>query len=191
MALAVGISFAALACSSAGPSGATSGAGGDDATAGAGGATGAGGAGGDVQSTGQGGAGAGAGSCEPDPSPDSSCTTADAKTGATCTKHCCIQCGFGGIGNKFCTCRDGIYSMCPCVPPDTWHGPSTAPTCPTADGTTTTLKNTLCSVEWQACVGTDPVSGSTPQGCVCMNNPATSRLQWYCGSTNKWFTLSQ
>jgi hypothetical protein len=25
---------------------------------------------------------------------------------------------------------------------------------------------------------------------VCMKDPATTMLKWYCGSTNKWFALA-
>jgi len=190
------------ACSSSG-SGATGGAGGagavggsgGDAPAGDGGAIGTGGAdatggqGGSIEA-GNGGAG-GAEVCPADPAPDPSCTTAAAKMGALCTKDCCIQCGFNGMGTKTCSCSGGAYTMCPCMKPTTYLGALTAPYCDTPDGTTLTLKNTLCTTEWQECIGKDAVTGSTPQGCVCMSTPVTNVLQWYCGSTNKWFALSQ
>jgi hypothetical protein len=95
------------------------------------------------------------------------------------------------MGTKTCTCADGAYTMCPCMKPPSYLGAPTAPYCDTPDGTTLTLKNTLCTTEWQECIGKDVVTGTTPQGCVCMSTPVTNVLQWYCGSTNKWFVLSQ
>jgi hypothetical protein len=35
----------------------------------------------------------------------------------------------------------------------------------------------------------DPVMGTTPQGCVCMQQESDHSLKWFCGSTNKWFRL--
>ena len=197
-ALSVGLLLFAGCSSSAsapgGDAGGGGGAAGGGAGAGGGGEPGTGGVeatgglGGSIE-MGSGGAG-GAQMCPADPAPDPSCTTAAAKMGAVCTKDCCIQCGFNGMGTKTCTCANGAYSMCPCMKPSTYLGAPTAPTCDTPDGTTLTLKNTLCTTEWQECVGKDVVSGSTPQGCVCMSTPVTNVLQWYCGSTNKWFVLS-
>jgi hypothetical protein len=69
-------------------------------------------------------------------------------------------------------------------------GAAAAPYCATADGTTTTLKNMPCTKEWDECIGKDVVTGTTPQGCACMRDPASTMLQWSCGSTNKWFALS-
>jgi hypothetical protein len=178
----------------------TTGAGGQTTTTGAGGqtttTTGAGGqtttttgAGGQTTTTtgagGQTTTGAG-GSGSTDPN----CTSTNAKTGAACTVDCIIPCGYQGLGTKTCTCTTGTYASCPCPKPTTYMGAATAPYCTTADGTTTTLKNTACTTEWQECIGKDLVSGSTPQGCVCLLNATTNALQWYCGSTNKWFALS-
>jgi hypothetical protein len=158
----------------------TTGAGGQTTTTGAGGqtttTTGAGG----QTTTGAGGSG----------STDPNCTSTNAKTGAACTVDCIIPCGYQALGTKTCTCTTGTYASCPCPKPTTYMGAATAPYCSTADGTTTTLKNTACTMEWQECIGKDLVSGSTPQGCVCLLNATTNALQWYCGSTNKWFALS-
>jgi hypothetical protein len=188
IALSLAAALAMSSCSSSGSTG--------DPGAGGAGAAPVGGAGGGP-TTGQGGdtttgAGGSAASnvCAPDPQPDMNCNTTYAKMGATCTKDCCVQCGFNGLGTKICTCDGGLYTMCPCPKPTTYLGAATAPYCDTPDGTTPTLKNTECTVEWQECVGKDLVSGTTPQGCVCMQNPSTGTLQWYCGSTNKWFSLT-
>jgi hypothetical protein len=159
----------------------TSGAGGSTTTTtGAGGATTTTGAGGMTGTTGAGGSGS---------STDPNCTSTNAKTGATCTVDCIIPCGYQGLGTKTCSCAAGVYSACPCPKPTTYAGAATAPYCTTADGTTTTLKNTACTMEWQECIGKDLVSGTTPQGCACLRNAQTNALQWYCGSTNKWFAL--
>jgi hypothetical protein len=122
------------------------------------------------------------------PSPDPTCNTVLAKTGALCTQDCSVACGFAGIGTKTCICSGGAFSACPCPRPPTFMGAPTAPLCATPDGTTTTLRNTPCATEWDECIGTDPVSGTTPQGCVCLVD-ATGALTWTCGSTNKWFSL--
>jgi hypothetical protein len=106
-----------------------------------------------------------------------------------CTVDCCVTCGFNGIGQKICTCSGGAFTACPCPVPAAYKGAPTAPYCTTPDGMTAGLKNMPCTTEWEECIGKDPVSGTTPQGCVCMNNPTTNALQWYCGSTNKWFLL--
>jgi hypothetical protein len=181
------------ATTGAGGSSATTGAGGSSATTGAGGA--AGGAGGTGPTTGTGGAtgtgGTSGGVCAVDPMPEANCNTTLAKTGATCTKDCCITCGYQGLGAKNCTCMGGVYTACPCPKPATFMGAATAPYCDslTSDGMgmTASLKNMACTTLWQECIGRDVVSGTTPQGCVCLLNATTNANQWYCGSTNKWF----
>ncbi len=131
-------------------------------------------------------------------SSDANCTTALAKTGAACTVNCCLSCGLGALGTKTCACDGTMYTACPCPRPATYLGKNpttgdaaTAPNCNETAGTTTVLlKNTACTTEWNQCIGTDSVAGSTPLGCVCMKDPATTMLKWYCGSTNKWFALA-
>jgi hypothetical protein len=124
--------------------------------------------------------------------PDESCTTTYAKTGAECSRDCQIGCGFQSLGTKYCSCSEGKYSQCPCPRPDTLMAPAEAPLCATygaEDGLTTGLKSRPCDEEWAACVGQDPVTGTTPQGCVCMQHEVTHALLWVCGSTNKWFKM--
>ena len=121
---------------------------------------------------------------------DANCNTTYAKTGATCTMDCQIECGFNGMGTKTCTCMGGVYTMCPCPVPAEYGGAATAPYC-AGDGMTVALDDMPCEVEWDQCIGKDVVSGSTPKGCVCMKDPANSdALTWFCGSTNKWFALA-
>jgi hypothetical protein len=73
-----------------------------------------------------------------------------------------------------------------------YMGAAMAAYCQTSDGMglTTSLKNTACTTQWAECIGKDLVSGTTPQGCVCLLNATSNTLQWACGSTNKWFTLT-
>jgi hypothetical protein len=137
-------------------------------------------------SAGSGGAGGTTTSCSG--SPDMNCTSTLAKTGQTCTVDCCLPCGYQGLGQKVCTCSAGVYTMCPCPRPAAYLGAATAPYCP-GDGMTANIKNMPCTTEWQQCIGTDPVSGATPEGCVCLRNALTNTLQWVCGTTNKWFAL--
>jgi hypothetical protein len=137
-----------------------------------------------------GGAGSDGGSGTDGGNPDPNCTTANARTGAACTRDCLIGCGFNGIGTKTCTCVSGAYSECPCPRPAGYMGAATAPYCATPDGTTTALKNMPCATEWDQCIGKDVVTGTTPQGCACLRDPASTMLLWACGSTNKWFALS-
>jgi hypothetical protein len=143
----------------------------------------AGGAGG---SNGSGGSSATVGECaELD-----NCNTACAKTGESCTGDCDVECGFNGIGNKHCTCVEGIYIQCPCPRPPEFDGPETALYCDVllgGDGMMASYKDGDCDTEWKACVARDPNTG-TPRGCVCMKDPdAHLALRWSCGSTNKWF----
>jgi hypothetical protein len=137
----------------------------------------------------------GAGVCEgatPDPTcfpgnPDENCDSTNARTGSTCARDCRVACGFQQMGLKICTCAGGVYSQCPCPKPEGYLGAATAPPCETPDGTTDALDDQPCSMEWQQCIGSDPVTGNTPRGCVCMTNRLSGTLQWYCGSTNRWF----
>lgn len=124
--------------------------------------------------------------------PDPSCTSSNAKTGATCARDCQIGCGFQSMGTKLCTCAGGSYSQCPCPRPATFAAPEEAPLCTaygSPDGLTTPLKGAPCDQEWAACIGTDPVTGTTPQGCACLRHELEGTLEWFCGSTNKWFKL--
>src|SRR5882672_11107506 len=105
-------------------------------------------------------------------SSDPNCTTALARKGASCTVDCTIPCGYMRLGTKVCSCVGDSYSMCLFARPSSFLGAAKAPACATPDGTTTTLKNTPCTTEWEECVGRDPVSGNTPLGCVCMMDPS-------------------
>jgi hypothetical protein len=122
---------------------------------------------------------------------DASCTSSTAKTGAACTVNCCIPCGLNSMGNRVCTCTGGSYASCSCGRPASYMGknisnddPNTAPPCAN-DGTVAMMKGTACTTEWEQCITSDAPSGTTYQGCACMMG--NSGLQWYCGSTNKWF----
>jgi hypothetical protein len=117
---------------------------------------------------------------------DPSCNSTNAKTGATCTKDCQLGCGFLRMGLKYCTCLNGAYTQCPCPKPDSYLGAATAPLCP-GDGLTANSDDQPCTTEWEQCIGTDMVTGSTPRGCACLKDPVGGTLSWICGSTNKWF----
>lgn len=117
------------------------------------------------------------------------CDSTNAKVGVPCTVDCAIPCGFGGLGQKYCSCSGGAYWQCPCIPPPDWQGAQTAGCCAdfgSPDGQTTSLKGTPCDTEWAQCVGTDPNTG-TPKGCACIKTPGNPALTWQCGSTNHWF----
>jgi hypothetical protein len=137
----------------------------------------------------------GDGICEgatPDPTcfpvnPDPSCNSTNARSGSACSIDCRVACGFQNMGLKICTCEGGVYAQCPCPPPENYLGAPTAPACQTSDGTTEELDDTPCTTEWEQCIGTDAVTGNTPRGCACLTNRLTGTLQWYCGSTNRWF----
>lgn len=127
---------------------------------------------------------------------DPNCTTANAKSDATCTKDCKIGCGFDQLGTKLCSCVGGVYSQCPCPRPASYKGAEVAKYCDDPDfpsasetGLMQEMKGLPCETEWEQCVARDIPPGNTPRGCVCMLNPTTNDLQWYCGSTNKWFML--
>ena len=125
----------------------------------------------------------------PDPAPmgDVNCTSDDAKGGMACTQPCVTTCGFYELGTRSCDCVSGVFVSCHCPRPWNYQGPSSAPPCSTPDGRTHWLDNTACTDEWAECVGSDPVSGTNPRGCVCLTDPVNGKLEWTCGSTNKWF----
>ena len=125
----------------------------------------------------------------PDPAPmgDVNCTSDDAKGGMACTQPCVTTCGFYELGTRSCDCVSGVFVSCHCPRPWNYQGPSSAPPCSTPDGRTHWLDNPACTDEWAECVGSDPVSGTNPRGCVCLTDPVNGKLEWTCGSTNKWF----
>lgn len=123
----------------------------------------------------------------PVPTPDVNCTSDHAKGGMACSMPCVTTCGFYDLGTKGCDCVNGVFVSCHCPRPWDYQGATTAPTCDTPDGRTHWIDNTPCTNEWAQCIGTDPVSGTNPRGCVCLTDPVNGKLEWTCGSTNKWF----
>ena len=123
-------------------------------------------------------------------SADANCYPGLAVSGATCTTDCSgVPCGFADIGMRSCECTGGYYSGCHCPRPPEYLGAHTAPPCDTPDGRALPLRHEPCSVEWAQCIGIDPVEGSIPRGCACLENPLNGdRLTWFCGSTNRWFS---
>jgi hypothetical protein len=124
---------------------------------------------------------------DPTPKPDVNCTSDRAKGGMACTAACVTSCGYYGMGIKTCDCVSGVFVSCHCPRPLYYQGATTAPACATPDGQTHWLDNTACTTEWAECIGNDPVSGSNPRGCLCLTDPVNGKLEWTCGSTNKWF----
>ena len=124
---------------------------------------------------------------KPTPTPDANCTSDHAKGGMACSTPCVTTCGFYDLGTKGCDCVNGVFVSCHCPRPWDYQGAPTAPTCNTTDGRTHWIDNTPCTQEWAQCIGTDPVSGTNPRGCVCLTDPVNGKLEWTCGSTNKWF----
>ncbi len=121
---------------------------------------------------------------------DANCNSSDARSGAACTQDCLVACGFQSMGLKTCSCASGSYSQCPCPRPPEYLGAETAPDCDTLgspDGTAEALDDLPCTTEWAQCIGNDPVTGNTPRGCACMKHIVSGMLQWFCGSTNRWF----
>lgn len=124
---------------------------------------------------------------EPDPLSNANCTPSNAKGGMACAEPCVTSCGFHGIGTKTCDCVSGVFVSCHCPRPWDYQGHTTAPACATPDGRTHWIDNTACADEWTQCIGSDPVAGTNPRGCVCLTDPVNGKLEWTCGSTNKWF----
>jgi len=124
---------------------------------------------------------------EPVPTPDTNCTSDHAKGGMACSMPCVTTCGFYDLGTKGCDCVSGVFVSCQCPRPWDYQGAPSAPTCNTTDGRTHWIDNTPCTNEWAQCIGTDPVSGTNPRGCVCLTDPVNGEREWTCGSTNKWF----
>lgn len=129
----------------------------------------------------------GPGPTNPNPSPDVNCSSDHAKGGMACSMPCLTTCGFYDLGTKNCDCVNGVFVSCHCPRPWDYQGSPVAPTCNTSDGRTHWLDNTPCTNPWAQCIGTDPVSGTNPRGCVCLTDPVNGKLEWTCGSTNKWF----
>jgi hypothetical protein len=124
---------------------------------------------------------------DPTPAPDVNCSSDHAKGGMACTMPCVTTCGYYDMGTKACDCVNGVFVSCHCPRPWNYQGRTTAPACNTADGRTHWIDNTPCTEEWAQCIGTDPVAGTNPRGCVCLTDPVNGKLEWTCGSTNKWF----
>ena len=131
---------------------------------------------------------------------DPTCNSALAKTGAECTQDCEIPCGYADLGTKTCTCgADGTFSACPCPRPAAYKGGPTAPFCDdpenfsaaTDTGLMDSLKGLECTEEFLQCIARDVADSDTPRGCVCLTHPIEGNLQWYCGSTNKWFGVQR
>jgi hypothetical protein len=129
----------------------------------------------------------GPGPTNPNPSPDVNCTSDHAKGGMACSMPCLTTCGFYDLGMKACDCVNGVFVSCHCPRPWDYQGSPVAPTCNTSDGRTHWIDNTPCTERWAQCIGTDPVSGTNPRGCVCLTDPVNGKLEWTCGSTNRWF----
>jgi hypothetical protein len=130
------------------------------------------------------------GAMDPGPDPGVSnpnCTPNNAKGGMACTEPCVTTCGYYDMGTKACDCVSGVFVSCHCPRPWNYQGHTTAPPCSTSDGRTHWIDNTACVEEWAQCIGSDPVSGTNPRGCVCLTDPVSGKLEWTCGSTNKWF----
>jgi hypothetical protein len=123
----------------------------------------------------------------PTPAVDVNCTSDHAKGGMACSVPCVTTCGFYDLGTRSCDCVNGVFVSCHCPRPSSYQGSTSAPECNTPDGRTHWIDNTACTNEWAECVGTDPVSGSNPRGCVCLTDPVNGKLEWTCGSTNQWF----
>jgi hypothetical protein len=121
------------------------------------------------------------------PSPDANCTPSNAKGGMACTVPCATTCGYYDMGTKSCDCVNGVFVSCHCPRPWNYQGRTTAPPCNTVDGRTHWIDNNPCTEEWAQCIGSDPVSGVNPRGCVCLTDPVNGKLEWTCGSTNRWF----
>src|SRR5215831_9371065 len=84
---------------------------------------------------------------------DPNCTSANAKSGASCSVDCTIPCGFQWLGTKVCSCVHGAYAVCRCPRPVPWGGADKAPTCDVVvpsntAGLASSLKNTACDTEW-------------------------------------------
>lgn len=122
---------------------------------------------------------------------EENCNSSNAKSGASCHKDCITGCGFTRAGEKLgikvCPCSAGVYWECPCFKSVAYQGPEVAPLCPNPGGAAH-ADGSPCDQEWDACVSTDPVSGSTPRGCLCLESSGGA-LEWDCGSTNRWFRL--
>jgi hypothetical protein len=126
----------------------------------------------------------------------------DSPTDLACTEDCSRDCGFTatpthGRALKYCVCEGGVYIECRCPRPDWYKGAPSAPYCdyltPDGLGIASTLDEIPCDKEWDQCVGRDIVEGFTPRGCACLfkNSGAGLRLEWECGSTEKWFYPDQ
>lgn len=124
--------------------------------------------------------------------------TGDSPTDMACTEDCERPCGFTpgaplARALKYCVCEAGVYIECRCPRPDWYKGATMAPYCDplTVDGKglADPLDQEPCGKEWDQCVGRDIVEGFTPRGCVCLFK--NGRLEWECGSTEKWFYPDQ
>jgi hypothetical protein len=128
-------------------------------------------------------------------------TSMDSPTDYPCHEDCERPCGFNPEpkprATKYCVCEGGVFIECRCPRPDWYKGAPSAPYCddltPDGKGETGILDEEPCPREWDQCVGRDLVDGFTPRGCACLmkNSGNGLRLEWDCGSTEKWFYPDQ
>ncbi len=151
-------------------------------------------------------AGAGTGVCAGDTSPNpdvaTSCNSAGAKVGATCTQNCCVGCGIDSLGAETCTCTNKKYATCTCPRPATWTalggecGDSSCmtvggPCSPQGYASATGAPQGANILDGQDCVMNGNVcftaeAGGT-HGCVCASLPSGDFVM-RCGLVNGWFT---
>jgi hypothetical protein len=124
--------------------------------------------------------------------PDPFCA-GGARVGSPCTKDCCFpastptSCGIGHLGATACTCPNGIYDVCTCVPPPSWPTLPAGGDCVpkgTSAAAPTGLSGVSCSREWTTC-WTSEVAGN--RGCICLKDPTTGNLNLQCGNPLTWF----
>jgi len=103
-------------------------------------------------------------------------------TGDRCTYDVTLTCGYGQLGTKVCTCAGGVYTQCPCFPPEDWQGATTAPPCDALTARVEALRGQPCQqLTGATCVDHQPPSAGQ-EGCVCLPAAAPNAPpSWACG----------
>lgn len=104
----------------------------------------------------------------------------DPNPGEACTHDAIRTCGYLQWGEKVCTCAGGVYTQCPCFPPDFWQGAVTAPPCDPLTATATALRGQSCrNLDGSQCIDRSVSDPAQQEGCTCTGMGASA--QWACG----------
>ncbi len=108
----------------------------------------------------------------------------DPHPGNLCTHDAVTTCGFSSLGTKVCTCAGGVYTQCPCFPPRSWQGATTAPSCDPLTATAPALRGRTCTgLLGTQCIDRSISDPALQEGCTCVDGGIGP--QWACGTPSQ------